>query len=58
MWEFTLTSPENGVASSAIVYFQNTTGKASNLQIGWEQSGNDYTFNDRIFWYSSSVQSL
>lgn len=51
-----MTSPEKGVASSAIVYFQNTTRQTLNLQIGWIQSGNDTAYYDRIFWYSNSVQ--
>lgn len=58
---FTLSSPNmganpNALSSSAIVYFQNTTGQTLNLQIGWVQTGDEWTYYDRIFWYSDSVQ--
>lgn len=54
---FTLNAPQSGVASSAIVYFQNTTGSSLSLTLNWNNTGtNDGAFYDRIFWYNNSIQ--
>ena len=55
---FFLASPNSGVDSSAIVYFQNTTGSNLPLTLNWSVNSNngDVTISDRIFWYNSSNQ--
>ena len=54
---FTLNSPRSGASSSAIVYFQNTTGSSLSLTLNWNNTGSAEGTNfDRIFWYNNSIQ--
>jgi hypothetical protein len=56
--KFTLVSPvpPDGISSSAIVYFQNTSGSTLSLNVTWSVSGDDNLFYDRMFWYSDITQ--